>query len=72
MPFDIKAAHSHAAIWAELSRRGQLIGAHDLIIAATALALDYGVITLNEQEFRRVPDLRVIAPKTIEPQPPTR
>lgn len=40
-PFDTSAARIHARIWASLARRGQTVGAHDLIIAATAISLDY-------------------------------
>jgi predicted nucleic acid-binding protein len=38
----------------------ELIGAHDLWIAATALAHGLAVATGNAAEFRRVPGLRVI------------
>jgi tRNA(fMet)-specific endonuclease VapC len=44
---------------AELERRGTPIGANDMLIAAHALALGCTLITANEREFRRVPDLRV-------------
>jgi tRNA(fMet)-specific endonuclease VapC len=60
-PFDLEAARQHAAIWAALQTSGPLIGAHDLLIAATALSLGYGVITLNTNEFSRVPGLHVVA-----------
>jgi tRNA(fMet)-specific endonuclease VapC len=40
--------------------RGQVIGAHDLWIAATALAHGLGIATGNTEEFERVPGLRVI------------
>ena len=39
---------------------GQLIGANDLWIAATALANDMPVVTRNEGHFRRVPGLAVV------------
>lgn len=52
-------ARVHADIWAQLAAKGQLIGAHDLWIAATALAHGMGVATGNADEFRRVPGLRV-------------
>lgn len=55
-------ARVHADIWAQLATKGQLIGAHDLWIAATALAHGMGVATGNQAEFMRVPGLRVIAP----------
>ncbi len=50
----------HADIWAQLTAKGQLIGAHDLWIAATALAHGIGLVTGNANQFRRVPALRVI------------
>jgi predicted nucleic acid-binding protein len=36
-----------------------MIGAHDLQIAATGLALGYIVATLNLDEFQRVPGIAV-------------
>ena len=38
IPVDLEVARHHARIWAELQARGDLIGAHDLLIAASALA----------------------------------
>lgn len=58
-PFGMPEARVHARIWAELAGQGNLIGAHDLQIAATALAHDCEVATLNLREFRRVPGLKV-------------
>lgn len=54
-------ARIHADIWAQLAAQGQLIGAHDLWIAATALAHGMGLATGNTSEFQRVPGLRVIS-----------
>lgn len=36
IPFDLEIARVHAQLWADLQTNGQSIGAHDLIIAATA------------------------------------
>lgn len=58
-PFDMPAARVHARIWAILSKRGEVIGAHDLIIAATAISLDYEVVTSNKKEFTKIEGLRV-------------
>jgi predicted nucleic acid-binding protein len=55
-------ARVHADIWAQLAVRGELIGAHDLWIAATALAHGMGLATGNTREFKRVPGLRLIEP----------
>lgn len=54
-------ARVHADIWAQLAARGELIGAHDLWIAATALAHGMGLATANTREFNRIPGLRLIA-----------
>jgi tRNA(fMet)-specific endonuclease VapC len=53
-------ARVHADVWAQLAAKGQLIGAHDLWIAATAVAHGMSVATGNADEFLRVPGLRVI------------
>ena len=60
VPFDAVIALTHADIWAKLEASGQRIGANDLIIAATALAVGYSVATLNLSVFRRVPSLPFI------------
>lgn len=59
-PFELGHARHHARIWADLEARGTMIGAHDLLIAATALSLACDVATLNVREFRRVPGLGVV------------
>lgn len=53
-------ARIHAEIYAELAAKGQMIGAHDLIIAATARCHQLAILTDNVQEFSRVSGLRVI------------
>ena len=45
---------------AELAKKGQMIGAHDLIIAATAAQHNLPVLTENIDELSRVPGLQVI------------
>ena len=61
IPITETVARVHAEIWAQLTDRGQVIGAHDLWIAATAVAYGLGVATRNAGEFERVPGLRLIA-----------
>ena len=56
-----QVARVHADIWAQLAARGEVIGAHDLWIAATALAHGMGLATGNTREFKRVPGLRLVA-----------
>ena len=59
-PFDLAQARVHARIWAELEAVGQMIGAHDLQIAAAGLTLGCQVASLNVREFRRVTGLAVV------------
>jgi len=61
VPITESVARVHAEAWADLERRGAVLGAHDLWIAATALAHGFGVATRNSDDFARVPGLRVIA-----------
>lgn len=61
IPITQQVARVHASIWAELADRGEPIGAHDLWIAATAIAHGLGIATRNSSHFERVPGVRVIA-----------
>jgi tRNA(fMet)-specific endonuclease VapC len=61
LPITEPVARVHADIWADLSERGEPIGAHDIWIAATALAHGLGVATRNASHFGRVRGLRVVA-----------
>lgn len=60
LPFGLPEARRHAALWSDLVQQGAIIGPHDLLIAATALAYGQPVATLNQREFARVPGLRLI------------
>lgn len=57
--FDDDAAVHYGQVRAQLRREGALIGANDLLIAATALANELVLVTRNVREFRRVPGLSV-------------
>ena len=58
--FDIRIARLHARLAADLSASGTQVGAHDSIIAATAMALDYRVATRDRRSFPRIPGLDVV------------
>ena len=60
LPITTVIARAHAAVWAELEKEGNLIGAHDLWIAATALSHGMEVATANAKDFERVPGLAVV------------
>ena len=58
-PFDMAVARIYARIWASLAKRNLLVGAHDLIIAATAISLNYTVITSNIRDYGKIEGLKV-------------
>ena len=57
--FDFKAAQQYGIMRVNLEKMGTPIGAYDLMIAAHALSLDLVLITNNEREFQRIPDIIV-------------
>ena len=59
LALDEDAALHYAEIRADLKRRGLMIGANDLFIAAHARALSMTLVTNNTAEFDRVRDLRL-------------
>ncbi len=59
LPFDEQAAASYGRIRAFLQRQGTPIGSLDMLIAAQALSLNAILVTNNEVEFARVPDIRL-------------
>jgi len=61
LPITIEVARVHASIWAQLEAAGEVIGMHDLWIAATALTHGLRVATTNAREFECVPGLSVLA-----------
>lgn len=61
LPFDLVAARVHARIWSDLASKGISIGAHDLIIAATAVANGYSLATRDKRSFPKVPGLQVLS-----------
>jgi predicted nucleic acid-binding protein len=59
VPFDLDVARVHAMLSAELQSRGRAVGAHDLLIAATAVSLGYVVATRDLRSFPKIRDLAV-------------
>lgn len=57
--FDETAASIYGSVRAHLERAGTVIGPLDMLIAAHALAEDAILVTNNEREFRRAPNLVV-------------
>lgn len=61
LSFKTEEARIHAGLFATLARQGKMIGAHDLIIAATAISHNCAILTENTKEFDRVPGLETIS-----------
>jgi predicted nucleic acid-binding protein len=60
LPFDLVAARTHASLWARLATKGRRVGAHDLLIAATAVAAGYRLATRDRRSFGSIPGLEVV------------
>jgi tRNA(fMet)-specific endonuclease VapC len=57
IPFDLDVARVYARLGAELASKGTAVGAHDLMIAATAVAIDYDVATRDVRSFPKITGL---------------
>jgi tRNA(fMet)-specific endonuclease VapC len=58
LPLDDSARDAYGRLRTGLERRGEVIGAHDMLIAAHAMALDATLVTNNEKEFGRIKGLK--------------
>lgn len=56
--FNDVCAQYYGLLREELARKGQLIGANDMLIAATALTYQVILVTHNVREFSRVSNLQ--------------
>jgi tRNA(fMet)-specific endonuclease VapC len=61
-PYTAQTGFEHARLWAELESSGRMIGAHDVILAATALHTRSSLATFNIRHFSVVQGLNVIEP----------
>jgi tRNA(fMet)-specific endonuclease VapC len=59
LPLDDSMRGVYGALRTDLERRGEVIGAHDMLIAAHALSLKATLVTNNEREFNRVKGLKL-------------
>ena len=59
LPFDSRAALHAGQIRAGLERKGEMIGAYDVLIAGVARSQGLVLVTNNGREFDRVEGLRV-------------
>ena len=63
VPYCEETAFEHARLWAELESTGQMIDAHNVILAAIALQTGSAIATFNVRHYSVVKGLKVIEPK---------
>jgi tRNA(fMet)-specific endonuclease VapC len=59
IPLTTEIAEESSRVQAQMQQRGQILGINDLYIASTALTLKLALVTRNDQDFKRIPGLRV-------------
>jgi tRNA(fMet)-specific endonuclease VapC len=62
IPYTEQTAYEHAKLWAELETSGKMIGAHDIIVAATARGRGSQIATFNQRHFKFVTGINIIVP----------
>lgn len=60
-PYDLTTARVHAGLLAHARRSGRSRGAHDLLIAATAVATGRTVLTTDDAGFDDLPGVHVVS-----------
>jgi predicted nucleic acid-binding protein len=64
LPVDLETARVHAQLLSQLPAH-ETMGAHDALIAATALRYGYAVLTRNVKDFRKLAGVRVLEYVTL-------
>lgn len=59
LSFDLLVARVHARLWAGLASSGTDVGAHDRLVAATAISAGWRVASANTRHFSCIPGLEV-------------
>lgn len=57
VPFNAEDAIAAGQIRADLAKRGEMIGAYDVLIAAQGISRGMTVVTHNTREFGKVPNI---------------
>ncbi len=60
LAFDLLVARVHARLWAGLASSGAEVGAHDRLVAATAMSAGWRIGTANIRHFNRIPGLDIL------------
>lgn len=65
LSFDLLVARVHARLWARLAATGAEVGAHDRLVAATAMSAGWRVATANARHFERIPGLETVVVRMV-------
>jgi tRNA(fMet)-specific endonuclease VapC len=60
LPYGDEAAQYYGELRANLEKQGTPIGSFDMLIAAHALSIPCTLVTNNEKEFIRIPNLKIV------------
>ena len=60
LPYGDEAAQYYGDLRAHLEKQGTPIGSLDMLIAAHALSIPCTLVTNNEKEFIRIPNLKIV------------
>lgn len=60
LPWTMDVSQEYGKLYRSLKVQGKLIGTNDLWIAATAQVYGHPLLTANNTEFSRIPDLEVL------------
>ncbi len=58
-PFDLKITKVYEKLWSDLLKKRINIGAHDLMIGATAISLGFSIATFNVRHFSKIDGLKM-------------
>jgi tRNA(fMet)-specific endonuclease VapC len=61
LPYDLLVARAHASLLVAVRLQGRPRGAHDLMIAATALASDRSMVSADRSAFVDLPGLKLVS-----------
>ena len=60
IPFDLISSNEASKIYKLLKSQNKVIDLADLLIAATAIAYNLSLATLNLKHFKKIPDLNIL------------
>jgi tRNA(fMet)-specific endonuclease VapC len=57
--FDLTSARIYSRLWANLAKKGINVGAHDLIIASTAISLGFSIFTFDRRDYEKIKEVTI-------------